>query len=140
MIGKTITEFRGRSFYIERRLVCNCLVIFIGMRENIWFSVTVSEGLVQITKQDEPAIEGLDDILDEYAYPIFVLKDFERYFGKTISALYNYKMNEKIDISIGLYVECEDIGFTIWDENDCLRLIHGKRDAKLHNVRLERML
>ncbi|WP_043062753.1 hypothetical protein [Brucella anthropi] len=140
IIGKVIREFRGRSFYIERHIECNCLVVFIGTMDDIWFSITISEGLVQVLKENEPEIKGIDDILDDYAYPVFALNGFERYFGKKISALYSYKINEKVNISVGLYIECEDRGFTIWEENDCLKLCHGKNDGLMDTSHLERIL
>jgi hypothetical protein len=141
LIGKCISEIRARSFYIERQIICECTVIFIALTDDHWLSITVSEGEIQIVGDGhEPELTILDEISDDFAYPVLKLNGFEMYFGKKITEIFSYKMLEKKeDIYIGLYIECGDIGFSICEIDDCLSVSHGKNDDFLQIAYLDKL-
>lgn len=75
MIGQLVKEIRYQSFYIDDELVEKFNKIFLLLELDGWISVTVSEGKAIISKENEPALKGVAEIVDEFKYPVNILSD-----------------------------------------------------------------
>ncbi len=117
-------------------------MLFVGMADGCWFSITIGEGDFRINEVSEPEIEHLAEICDTYAYPTFISARLNDFLGKPITGIFSYEMNGKIEgVSIGLFVECGASGFTIWErEENCLEIYLGKPDSLLQIATLQRGL
>lgn len=71
IIGEKIFEFRFRSFFMSGSLVCKMLVLFLRFSRSGWVSLDIGEGVLRILSfGSEPKLLGLDEISDDFAYPI----------------------------------------------------------------------
>lgn len=91
IIGEKIFEFRFRSFFMSGSLVCKMLVLFLRFSRSGWVSLDIGEGVLRILSfGSEPKLLGLDEISDDFAYPIQSSNELDRYFGKDLLAVYKY--------------------------------------------------
>lgn len=120
ILNKTITQTRFSSFYMELELICNFLCLFIELDNIQWFSITISDGVLSIKKCKEPRLITLDEIKDDFAYPIYE-------FDSTI-------LNKIIkSINAFYYLNQEDECYSIAIElSDSKQIILLDKDDNLH--------
>ena len=71
IIGEKICDFRFRSFFMSGSLVCRMLVLFFRFSRSGWVSLDIGEGVLRILSVgSEPELLGLDEVSDDFAYPI----------------------------------------------------------------------
>ncbi|MCY1344687.1 Invasion associated locus B (IalB) protein [compost metagenome] len=137
LLGKTIQEFRSRSFFMDGQRQCDCSVLYLKTEDGSWFSFTIGEGYSRIVEEkEEPFIINLDSIDDDFAYPVQNVSFLEEYVGNTIVAINELKLKDRENIVVGLYVELGINGFTLYEDNDCLFLEKGLSTSLLETCDL----
>lgn len=132
IVGKTFCDFRKRSFYIDRQLMCSCLVLFFNLKGYGWVSLSIGEGATDWNQlKGEPEFLSLDKVKDEFAYPISGVEQLEKYRGEKVLAVAEYRLNESADFCIGVYFKCENNSFSIIEEDNCLCCIDGVAEELL---------
>lgn len=93
IIGKTIKEIRVMSFYVNLKLVCDVIALYIKVETGAWYKFTISDGQnIMALLKEEPIKIMLKDIEDEFAYPI---KDIDlKYINKRVKEIREYRYNE----------------------------------------------
>lgn len=126
IIGERICEFRFRSFFMSGSLVCKMLVLFFRFSRSGWVSLDIGEGVLRILSVgSEPELLGLDEISDDFAYPIQRSNELDRYFGKDLLAVYKYVISGVEDGCVGVYFAFGDCGFSVLESEDNLSIIDG---------------
>lgn len=126
IIGERICEFRFRSFFISGSLVCKMLVLFFRFSSSGWISLDIGEGMLRILPIDpEPELLGLDDVSDDFAYPIQSSNELDRYFGKDLLAVYKYVISDVEDGCVGVYFDFGGCGFSVLESEDNLSIVDG---------------
>lgn len=126
IIGERICEFRFRSFFMSGSLVCKMLVLFFRFSRSGWVSLDIGEGVLRILSVgSEPELLGLDEISDDFAYPIQRSNELDRYFGKDLLAVYKYVISGVEDDCVGVYFAFGDCGFSVLESEDNLSIIDG---------------
>lgn len=126
IIGERICEFRFRSFFMSGYLVCKMLVLFLRFSRSGWFSLDIGEGVLRILPVDsEPKLMRLDEISDDFAYPIQRSRELDRYFNKNLIAVYKYVIPGVEDGCIGVYFDFGDCGFSVLESEDNLSITDG---------------
>lgn len=126
IIGEKICEFRFRSFYMSGSLVCKMLVLFFRFSRSGWVSLDVGEGVLRILPVDsEPELLGLNEIFDDFAYPIQKSDELDRYFGKDVLAVCKYVIPDIEDGCVGVYFDFGDCGFSILESESNLSITYG---------------
>lgn len=125
-VGESLKDFRYRSFYIDRELICRTIVFFFQTSVSGWVSLTIGEGTITLSLEDsEPLLLDLADIEDEFAYPLQTADELARYVGQKIIDIYEYRIKGIEDGSVGVYLECEEGGFSLLENEGCLCVSHG---------------
>lgn len=125
IIGKSIQEIRAMSFYINCKQVCEIIVLYIRIDDDKWIKITTSDGhnVIELLA-NEPKEVQLDEIEDEFAYPIKSINTC--YINKHIKELKEYIYKNQSDELNGFYLEFTDgSGFSIIEKDDCLILLDG---------------
>jgi len=126
IIGRTIYEMRVMSFYINRKLICDMLVLYIKVNTGEWYKFTSSDGQneIELIKED-PKEVVLDEIEDEFAYPIRTVNLCYR--NKTIKEIKEYVWKNCSDELVGFYIELTDsTGFSFINSDDnCSKIFDG---------------
>lgn len=131
MVGDSFCEARVRSFYIDDMLVCSCLVLFFRLKICQWMSLTVGEGVAELSfLESEPKLLSLTDIGDDFAYPISGCNFLDVYFGREVLGVFEYRVKAAADVCIGVYFELEGGGVSVVEVDNCLSVVDGK-DAEL---------
>lgn len=126
LINERFNDFRFRSFFIEKEMICNYLVIFFQASSSGWISLTIDEGIAKFTKEfSEPNTLDLSEIFDDYAYPVQDATELSCYKGKKLINIYEHRIKGIEEGCIGIYFECEDCGFTVLESDGCLSITHG---------------
>ncbi|KNC17391.1 MULTISPECIES: hypothetical protein [unclassified Pseudomonas] len=126
IIGESICEFRFRSFFMSGSLVCKMLVLFFRLSGLGWISLDIGEGMIRILPVDpEPKLLALDDVTDDFAYPIQSSDELNSYFGKDLLAVYKYAISDVEDGCIGVYFDFGGCGFSILESEDNLSIVDG---------------
>jgi len=126
LINERFNDFRFRSFFIEKEMICNYLVIFFQASSSGWISLTIDEGIAKFTKEfSEPNTLDLSEIFDDYAYPVQDATELSCYKGKKLINIYEHRIKGIEEGCIGIYFECEDCGFTVLENDGCLSIAHG---------------
>jgi hypothetical protein len=124
--GEKIFEFRYRSFFMSGSLVCKMLVLFFRFSKSGWVSLDIGEGVLRVLSVcSEPALLALDEISDDFAYPIQNSDELDRYFGKELLAVYKYVISDMEDGCVGVYFNFGDCGFSVLESEDNLSIIDG---------------
>lgn len=85
LIGRFFRDFRFRSFFIEDELVCRVLVLFFRVSVSGWISLSIDEGVLKLTHENsEPMLLNVNDIDDEFAYPVQTVTELDEYVGKKL--------------------------------------------------------
>lgn len=126
MIGELFTDFRFRSFFIGEDLVCRMLVLFFQVSNVGWISLSIDEGIATFSlEKNEPSLLGLDEIDDEFSYPVQNATNLEGYIGSKIINVYEYRLRGIEDGCVGVYFECEKKGFSVVENDGCLSVTSG---------------
>lgn len=126
IIDDRICEFRFRSFFISRSLVCEMLVLFFRFSETGWVSLDIGEGVLRILSVgSEPKLLGLDEISDDFAYPIRNSGELNKYFDKRLLAVYKYVVVSVEDGCVGVYFDFGSCGFSVFESEDGLSIVDG---------------
>ena len=126
LINERFNDFRFRSFFIEKEMICNCLVVFFQVSSSGWISLTIDEGIAKFTKEfSAPNILDLIEIFDDYAYPVQDATVLSCYKGKKLINIYELRIKGIEEGCIGIYFECEDCGFAVLEIDGCLSINHG---------------
>ena len=140
LIGRFFRDFRFRSFFIEDELVCRVLVLFFRVSVSGWISLSIDEGVLKLTHENsEPMLLNVNDIDDEFAYPVQTATELDEYVGKKIINVYEYRVNGIEDGSVGAYFECENEGFSILEIDGCLFISDGKYEGVKEKLFLSRL-
>lgn len=136
-----LIDARFRSFYMREQLICKYLILFLKMSESGWIATFTEEGASNFhTLNHEPKLIKLSDIKDDYAYPTSQLNEISGYFGKKITSIYEYRINDIEEGCVGLYIEFNDCGFSIIEEEeDCPSIEHGIKDLTSENIFLHKV-
>lgn len=127
MIGERICEFRFRSFYMHGSLVCRMLVLFFRFSDSGWISLDIGDGVLRFLPIDyEPELLRVDQIRDEFSYPIQSSDELDGYLGKDLFAVYEYVISDIEDGCVGVYFDFGDGGFSIFESDDNLYIINGR--------------
>jgi hypothetical protein len=125
IIGRTIKEIRVMSFYINLKLVCNVISLYIKVDTGAWYKFTTSDGqnIMELLKE-EPIEIMLKEIEDEFAYPIKILN--LKYIYKRCKEIQEYMYNNQTDELNGFYIKLDDeSGFSIFEEDGCITIFDG---------------
>lgn len=126
IIGEKICEFRFRSFFMSGSLVCKMLVLFFRFSRSGWISLDIGEGVLRILPVDpEPELLKLDDISDDFAYPIQSSDELDRYFGRDLLVVYKYVIAGVEDGCVGVYFDFGECGFSVFESEDNLSITDG---------------
>lgn len=126
LTNQSFKNFRFRSFFIEKELICNFLVLFFETSSSGWFSLSIDEGLSKLSpEKTEPKITSLDEIKDDFAYPISEAKELNKYINKKIKSIAEYRINEINEGCIGMYFDCGECGFSVLENDGCLSIVDG---------------
>lgn len=140
LIDECIEGFRSRSFFMENKLVCNLIVLFIQTSTSGWISLTVDEGTSKFSlESSEPLLLELGGVNDDFAYPIQTIIELNDYIGKKISSIYEYRVEGIDEGCVGIYFDCEDCGFSIIENNGCLSIFNGLFDGFQESVLLYKL-
>ncbi|MGQ3902905.1 hypothetical protein [Mixta calida] len=140
LVNECFKDFRLRSFFIEKKLVCRMLVLFFQTSVSGWLSLTIGEGVLKLSlESSEPELLDIDNINDDFAYPVQAAAELAHYVGKKITGIYEYKMEEIEDGSIGIYFECGNEGFSILENESCLFSVDGRYETKQRGLSLSRL-
>lgn len=140
LINEYLKDFRFRSFFIEKALVCRMLVLFFQVSSSGWVSLTIDEGVLRLSVEDsEPMLLDINDIDDEFAYPVETAFEFNSYIGRKITNISEYRLEGIEDGCIGVYIECGNEGFSVVEEGSCLFLFDGIYQDFQENTFLSRL-
>lgn len=129
VVGRSIREARAMSFYIDGKLMCKIIVLYLKFDHGVWAALTTSDGKnVFELMDDEPHLLGLDEIEDECAYPVRSMQ--LNCIGKHMKKVWQYSWNGIADELNGFYIEFGDeSGLSVYEKEDCLRIVdHLKKD------------
>lgn len=130
IIGEKICDFRFRSFFMSGSLVCRMLVLFFRFSRSGWVSLDIGEGVLRILSVgSEPELLGLDEVSDDFAYPIQKSDELDRYFGRDLIAVYKYLIPDVEEGCVGVYFDFGDCGFSIFESDDNLSITDGMDGA-----------
>jgi len=102
------------------------LVLFFRLSGLGWISLDIGEGMIRILPVDpEPKLLALDDVTDDFAYPIQSSDELNSYFGKDLLAVYKYAISDVEDGCIGVYFDFGGCGFSILESEDNLSIVDG---------------
>ena len=125
IIGRTIKEIRIRSFYLDLELVCEIISLFIRVDTEVWykFSMCDGENFIEIF-EEEPKEIMLNEIQDEFAYPIKTISS--NYVDRKIIDIKEYIYKNLWDELNGFYIKLDnETGFSYFEENDCPMIFDG---------------
>lgn len=126
IIGERLCDFRFRSFFMSGSLVCKMLVLFFKFSRSGWISLDIGEGVLRILSVgSEPELLGLDEMSDDFAYPIQSSDELNRYLGQDLLAVYQYVISDVEDGCVGVYFDFGDCGFSVLESEDNLSIIDG---------------
>ena len=121
--GKSINEFRSKSFYMDGSLVSEHLMLFFGI-EGVWYSVTIVDGVVNLKREDaEPALT--EDFDKDFFYPISNVEILKKYAGLKVNAVSVYKIPEIDNGILGLYISYGSFGFSYYNVDDFSYIADG---------------
>ena len=126
LVNEFFKDVRFRSFFIENELVCRMLKLYFQVSSSGWVSLTIDEGILSWSVEDsEPTLLDIKDIDDAFAYPIETAVEFNKYIGKKITNISEYRLEGIEEGCVGVYVECGDEGFSVVEKDGCLFLFDG---------------
>ncbi|WP_148050743.1 hypothetical protein [Pseudomonas moraviensis] len=120
-------ELRVRSFYLNGTRVCESLVLYLNFASLGLVSLTIGEG-VAILSKDVPSeeIRLNEDVEGDPAYPVVLSAALERYVGKQLYSIFEYRINNISEGCVGVYFDCGGCGFSVMEEDGCLSFLDGK--------------
>ena len=123
VVDRSVREARAMSFYIDRRLICKIIVLYLKFDHGVWAALTTSDGKNVFELMDgEPRLLGLDEIEDECAYPVRSIQ--LNCIGKHMKKVWQYSWNGIADELNGFYIEFEDeSGLSVYEKQGCLIII-----------------
>ncbi|MGE4969210.1 hypothetical protein [Yersinia enterocolitica] len=137
IIGHSIDEFRARLFYIDKSLVSPCIVLFIKIDEGRWYSLTIDDGeCIFLLEKSEPKIISLQEIIDSFAYPIQKIDILDKYEGKMLKNVMEYRLTKKNDLCIGIYLQFDSGGLSIIENDGVLSFYDAICDEILNDSQL----
>lgn len=126
LVNEILHDARFRSFFMNGKLICKYLVLFLKTSTSGWISITISEGVSTFKElRSEPSLISLQEIDDDFSYPISPLKSLVDFFGMQISSIYEYRINGVDEGCIGVYFDFGSSSFSIIDADDCLMIKNG---------------
>lgn len=124
IIGKTIKEIRARSFYLNREIVCDNIVLFLRVESESWYEFYTSDGANSIRKIHEPELTALDDFEDEFAYPVRTLD--LNYLDGRIESIQYYIYKNHLDELNGFYFVLDNgLSFSFFEQEECTKICDG---------------
>lgn len=140
LINESFEKFRFRSFFIEKELICHFLVLFFETSSSSWFSLSINEGISKLSPEaSEPRLLHINEIDDDFAYPIQDAIELKRYIEKKIEKIYAYRIDGVSEGCIGLFFDCGDCGFSVLENDGCLSITDGIHTDFQDNVSLVKM-
>ncbi|MDF5922522.1 hypothetical protein P4133_34615 [Pseudomonas aeruginosa] len=101
------------------------LVLFLRFSRSGWVSLDIVVAVKDFVFGSEPKLLGLDEISDDFAYPIQSSNELDRYFGKDLLAVYKYLFSDVEDGCVGVYFDFEIVVLAFWSQEDNLSIIDG---------------
>lgn len=132
MVSYKLLNFRYRSFYIDHSLICKNAVIFLQIEDLRWFSLSISEGSINLLEEaDEPKYQSLDEIQESFAYPVGNLTELDFAKNTFLVEIYEYRLLDNPEYSIGLFLKLNIGEISIIENNGDLLISLGKPDELL---------
>jgi hypothetical protein len=114
--GKSIREFRSKSFYMDGSLVSEHLILFFDV-EGVWYSITIVDGIVHLKKETlEPYLTKHHDM--DFSYPISNVDLLSKYIGLKVESVYTYNLVDINEGVLGLYISFGSLGFSYYNVDD----------------------
>ncbi|MCE0460379.1 hypothetical protein [Pseudomonas uvaldensis] len=102
------------------------LVLFFRFSGAGWVSLDIGEGVLRVLSVgSEPKLLGLDEISDDFAYPIRNSDELNKYFDKQLLAVYKYVVVNVEDGCVGVYFDFGGCGFSVFESEDGLSIVDG---------------
>lgn len=126
IIEHSLIEFRKRSFYLDKALASECLVLFMKTDGGVWFALTIGEGeYILSIEESEPKITPFNEIDYSFSYPIEILEILFKYKGLTLKNIMTYKLIDDTEYCIGIYLKFESEGLSIIENENNLTFYNG---------------
>lgn len=132
--GKSISNFRSKSFYMDGSLVSEYLVLFFNIEE-IWYSITIVDGAVKLNRENlEPEQTIYFD--KDFSYPISDVEILKKYAGLKVDSIFGYIIPEIEDGIVGLYISFGGLGFSYYNVDDFSYIADGLVEMPSKNIAL----
>lgn len=126
IVGEEICEFRFRSFFLSGSLISEMLVLFFRFSKSGWVSLDIGEGVSRILLlESEPVLMNTDPSSDEFVYPVQSSSRLDKYFGKKLISVSEYRISAIEECCVGVYFDFGGCGFSVLESDDNLSLIDG---------------
>lgn len=126
IVGEEIFEFRFRSFFLNGSLISEMLVLFFRFSKSGWVSLDIGEGISRILPlESEPVLMNTAPSSDEFVYPVQSSNRLDKYFGKKLISVSEYRIFAIEECCVGVYFDFGDCGFSVLESDDNLSLIDG---------------
>lgn len=125
IIGRTIKEMRVMTFYLNRESICGLISLYIKVDTGFWYRFTTCDGenIIELL-QDEPLEINLEEIEDEFAYPI--QKIDSHWIDNKIEDVKSYIYRNFDDELNGFYFRLDtNDGFSLFEKDDGLKIYQG---------------
>lgn len=108
-------------------MICNAIVFYIKTDANQWYELITCDGINSIhLLESEPVLLNLNEIKDDFAYPIEVMQN--KYINKKIIDIQEYVSLKANGEYGGFYIALEDNnGFSLFDNDVCFAFTDGMR-------------
>jgi hypothetical protein len=114
--GKSINNFRSKSFYMDGSLISEHLVLFFDV-EGVWYSITIVDGVIKLKREDvEP--NSTEEFDKDFSYPISNVEILKKYIGLKVDSVYVYTIPEIEDGILGVFISYKSIGFSYYNIDD----------------------
>lgn len=100
------------------------LVLYIETSVSGWVSLTIDEGVSKFELEtSQPDLADINEITDDFAYPIQITNELTHYIDKRIIELYEYRIQGIEEGCIGLCFDCDGCGFSMLEKDGCLFIV-----------------
>lgn len=127
MLNTSFLKCRYRSFLMDGELISKYIKIYFKSH-NHWISLTINDGYSEFKIEiDEPELNTKQEHDNNFSYPLYICHELEKFLGRNILKIYEYRIIGILDGAIGIYFDYGDKGFSIIEDinNSGLLIIQG---------------